>query len=932
MDKCASPPIRILFILFSLLLIAPALILAATIDASNAIALQPGEVHNGTIDSTKDKDYYRIRITTQAKYVFYTFGGSSKTQATLYDAQYKGIEGDSFNHGDLDNFRFVAELSPGTYYLEVRGDAGYTGTYQLHVEGPGAGTTSDDHGSSPWSATPVTVGSVTQGKLEVSDDRDFFRIEIPAQARYVFYTYGATSKTQATLYDAQYKGIEGDSFNHGDLDNFRFVTELKPGTYYLEVRGDASYLGAYQLHVEGPGAGTKSDDHGSSPWSATPVSASSETEGSLEVSDDRDYFCFEASKTAKYVISTSGTSVRTVGSLYDSFYKYVTGDSYNNGEFDNFRIEEKLNPGIYYIEVEGDSGYLGPYQLKVEGPTGAAPVAECANTSNIVKETIDSSLPYERYPTPKPPQPKATKAIFITHGWNSDADAWPNLLASNICTALATLDGSTVPDVATGKKDDVTLACTEHGWDVWVIDWSSWAHTALPVPTLAYIRGGVVGRILTGPLDLEKYTHVHFIGHSAGSNLIQNIVNRVKALPDSPDIHMTFLDAFDPAIASRSAFEAFLRWFQLEYSSTYGANANWVDNYYDSEGGLSEGPTRPILSNAYNIDITKSFVATDVSLPYKIAGVDHHSWPYRFYISSVDNRDMILGYGLSLEAHEGRPMDIFIPDSARGAMCILDKGNFKTCSDVKFPAVELFEDGVKETFADAGQLAIKALSATGQVAKEVVSSCPSTLLSPINPLGSACVMITLIADSNLPIIQEKAGGKVANASSTIAPVWVEYEISPPDSANLLAFDFSFKGDAEGMLSVFVDGEKREVLDQRAWRKLPGAANGVWLGETTRNKRVLGFRLDSYGNMPASVSISNITFFERKAVTPGTDDSENQENQAPDGGENSGKETQTPTLVQGDSVDKFSSGGGGITGPLTLAFLGLLLPFFCAFRR
>jgi len=106
------------------------------------------------------------------------------------------VTGDESYHGDNDNFRITTELSPGVYYLEVMGGYGYIGPYQLHVEGPDAGTTSDDHGSSAWSASSIAIGSVTQGELEVNDDRDYFRIEIPKQGAYVFYTFGGSSKTQ----------------------------------------------------------------------------------------------------------------------------------------------------------------------------------------------------------------------------------------------------------------------------------------------------------------------------------------------------------------------------------------------------------------------------------------------------------------------------------------------------------------------------------------------------------------------------------------------------------------------------------------------------------------------------------------------------------------------------------------------------------------
>src|SRR5439155_469844 len=131
--------------------------------------------------------------------------GSSDTYGELSDSTLTVLAADN-NSGEDYNFRMVNQLSPGTYYIRISG-YGFTttGSYQLHVEGPGAGTVSDDHGLSPWSATPVTAGSVTSGSINVGDDVDYFKFTATVPTRHSFAlrgssdTYGELSDSTLTL-------------------------------------------------------------------------------------------------------------------------------------------------------------------------------------------------------------------------------------------------------------------------------------------------------------------------------------------------------------------------------------------------------------------------------------------------------------------------------------------------------------------------------------------------------------------------------------------------------------------------------------------------------------------------------------------------------------------------------------------------------------
>ena len=83
--------------------------------------------------SAADLDYFRVTMNSSGVLLVYTTGATD-TYGTLYDAT-----GNELTHnddgGESANFRLVALVSPGTYYIRVRGyDPSETGSYTLRVE------------------------------------------------------------------------------------------------------------------------------------------------------------------------------------------------------------------------------------------------------------------------------------------------------------------------------------------------------------------------------------------------------------------------------------------------------------------------------------------------------------------------------------------------------------------------------------------------------------------------------------------------------------------------------------------------------------------------------------------------------------------------------------------------------------------------------
>jgi len=367
---------KILAALYALVMWSSLLIFASPVLADDhgdtfgtATVVSIGDATSGALEVAGDLDYFRFEVTETAKYAFYS-RGNLDVEGYLYN-EFSSLIASNRDGGELDNFRIVEILSPGTYYLEVSADfsGNDTGNYTIYLEGPDAAPTTDDHGSSIWSASNVNLGIRVTGALQVAGDMDFFRFEVPQTARYVFFSKDSVD-VEGILIDFAYNVITSDR-DGGELGNFRIVESLSPGTYFLGVSADFDNrtTGNYNFYIEGPGFSTPTDDHGESPWSATPLQSTCEVDGVIEPAGDRDFFSFQVVGSTAPVVIRSEQSIDVEGRLWDGAYDFITSDR-DSGDLENFRITEDLAPGTYYVEVRDDFGGDGTGNYRVVVDTG----------------------------------------------------------------------------------------------------------------------------------------------------------------------------------------------------------------------------------------------------------------------------------------------------------------------------------------------------------------------------------------------------------------------------------------------------------------------------------------------------------------------------------------------------------------------------------
>ena len=290
----------------------------------------------GSIDGHVPR-YYRFDIASTRAYRIFTTGDVADTYGILHDQACEEITQND-DGGEGVNFQIERSLSPGTYYILVRGfSESSSGEFTLHVER----TSMQCAG-----AQSISVGQGISGRCDGRMET-YYRFDVGSAGNYSIFTSGSVD-TYGRLLDEGCSSIETDD-DGGEGPNFQLSRHLEPGTYYVSVRGygDSTY-GPYTLRVNPAGGDVGGTDCGS----AGDISVGADVSVSLSGRVWR-YFRFTVSSRGSYRIYTTG-STDSYGELLDSGCNaIVTND--DGGENLNFQIDRTLNAGTYYVRVRGFS-------------------------------------------------------------------------------------------------------------------------------------------------------------------------------------------------------------------------------------------------------------------------------------------------------------------------------------------------------------------------------------------------------------------------------------------------------------------------------------------------------------------------------------------------------------------------------------------------
>ena len=241
---------------------------AAGTGTTGAVAV--GGSATGRINYADDHDWFAVDLQAGKSYQI-DMKGSTTGHGTLYEPELIGIHNAAGGliHGTwardggagvFPNSRVTfTATNDGTYYVEAAGDGNGTGTYTLSVT-----HLTDDYTAGADTTGTVDVGGSVTGEIEITNDRDWFAVELDAGKTYRIDMKGSTTG-HGTLYnpnlygvsDAAGNRISGTSANEPDwVHNSRVTfTAEDEGTYYVEAGAAHVWLGGgwqgtYTLSVE----------------------------------------------------------------------------------------------------------------------------------------------------------------------------------------------------------------------------------------------------------------------------------------------------------------------------------------------------------------------------------------------------------------------------------------------------------------------------------------------------------------------------------------------------------------------------------------------------------------------------------------------------------------------------------------------------------
>ena len=199
----------------------------------------------------------------------------------------------------------------------------------------------------PAPIVDLTVGAPShQANIGQAGEFDWYRFVSPVASTYTLETQGP-SDIWMSLYgpgSQNESALVTEDDDSGEGSNSRIVSNLSAGTYFIRIRHyQATGTGNYSLSVN---RNTQPQ-----PGPAEIVVNGPEIQGSIAAANESDVYLFNASQTATYTITTSG-STDTFLTLNgpDNQNAFISQDD-DSGPGSNSQIIRVLTPGIYYVRI-----------------------------------------------------------------------------------------------------------------------------------------------------------------------------------------------------------------------------------------------------------------------------------------------------------------------------------------------------------------------------------------------------------------------------------------------------------------------------------------------------------------------------------------------------------------------------------------------------
>ena len=330
-----------------------------------------------------DTDWYRFTIPAGGGFATMYTTGAADTYGRL-----EAEDGSYLAHDNDDavsrNFSIVRSLAAGTYYLRVT-------LRQPRLQSPFAYGVRVAYTPSPpvWPAPriddlvePLVSGVLYWRSFNRESETDWYQFTLEDSRTVTIYTTGPTD-TLARLESAGGAWIAQND-NGGDGSNFRLMSVLNAGTYYLRVTGARpSVVGEYTLQIDTSAAPQPAwpGPRPTPPSSIEEILFDTVYARSLGVANETDWYRIAVPPGGGHLLVHTTGETDTLGRLESESGGWMGQDD-NSGAGANFRISRGLPEGTYYLRITGSSaGETGQYSVYASfAPVVAWPASRSSST------------------------------------------------------------------------------------------------------------------------------------------------------------------------------------------------------------------------------------------------------------------------------------------------------------------------------------------------------------------------------------------------------------------------------------------------------------------------------------------------------------------------------------------------------------------------
>lgn len=416
---------------------------------------------SGMLETFNDVDLFRVEVAESGTLTVWT-RGQLNTLGELQDGNGAVLASD-LDSGPGQNFWIDYDVTPGTYYVSVRGSRSdsriHTGTGNYIVLTRFVAGTVDDHGDSQADATVLPLNSSLPGTLESFNDTDFFRVDVTEPGQLTV----RRVRSPNTALKLELQARDGSVLTSDDDDlhpnNFSLQSDVAPGTYYVRVRGDGSATGTYEIDAHF--VASTFDDHGDSRASATLLALGDTVPGEIEKWDDVDYFRIDVTLPGTLTVYTSG-SLNTVGELQAGDRSVLATDD-DGGDGHNFRIKHDIPPGTYYIRIASRSYSSATGNYEVHASFRALP-PDHSDTPEQAQEVVAGQM-VEGYIDSPTDVDYFRVVLSETSTIDATIDAEPG-----VELAILDADGNVLAAAVTSSRGRVTLTTVAGDYSLRVLD------------------------------------------------------------------------------------------------------------------------------------------------------------------------------------------------------------------------------------------------------------------------------------------------------------------------------------------------------------------------------------------------------------------------------------------------------------------------------